>query len=616
VTDANGCQQTQSNISITQPNAALTVSGTVVNNCPSSSNGSITLSAAGGTTTYSYAWTASNGGDVTGQTTNANLALIPAGTYNVTVTDFRGCKAYATFALTPLSVTFISNPPTCAGNDGSVSVVPSGGAGSYSYQWTSPSATTPTISGLGPGTYNVTVTESTGVLGCNISTSKTLLAMTNTVSAAITAKTNVSCYGGNNGSVTVAGSGGTESFQYGISPSYTYQSSGTFTGLTVGSYTVRVKDANTCLADKPVTITGPNVPITLTGPQTSCMNVAGKTYTTQTGKTGYVWTYAGAIKTAGGGTNDSYVTVTWVSSGSKTVTVRYGTCTQAAVLPVTVYANQPTITYSTGGKAPCFNQTATYTTEAGHSNYVWTVSSGGTIQTNMPPTGQGKNAINVKWDRGRGTQTVKVTYTSLYGCTMIAATEQVCVSYNQAPTATITGPSSVRVNTSNDFSTQVAASNYNWQVYPDGTINSGGSSSTVNITWTDLTNPIKTVTVTYTGLNGCIGTAVKQVTVTASKTFLIDDIPENPNQISGNNISIYPVPNNGKFNVSITSEEKVSFSISVYNSLSQQIYHVDPVVVEGKTERTVDLGPVPPGIYIVIFDDKSTRVIKKIMIKD
>src|SRR5947207_6137621 len=54
-------------------------------------------------------------------------------------------------------------------------------------------------------------------------------------------QTNVGCFGGSTGSVTVAGSGGTSPYTYSIDGT-TFGNSGTFSNLAAGSYTITVKE--------------------------------------------------------------------------------------------------------------------------------------------------------------------------------------------------------------------------------------------------------------------------------------------------------------------------------------------------------------------------------------
>ena len=68
-------------------------------------------------------------------------------------------------------------------------------------------------------------------------------------------KTNVTLFGGNNGSATANVSGGTVPYGYVWSTGATTQ---TATGLTVGTYTVTVTDASGCSKTKSTSITQPN----------------------------------------------------------------------------------------------------------------------------------------------------------------------------------------------------------------------------------------------------------------------------------------------------------------------------------------------------------------------
>ena len=73
----------------------------------------------------------------------------------------------------------------------------------------------------------------------------------------IVSTTNVSCNGYNDGSIIVTVSGGTPPFQYSLGGGLS-QGSGTFTGLTAGTYPVDVTDANGCMIFQTVVINEPN----------------------------------------------------------------------------------------------------------------------------------------------------------------------------------------------------------------------------------------------------------------------------------------------------------------------------------------------------------------------
>ena len=79
-------------------------------------------------------------------------------------------------------------------------------------------------------------------------------------------------------------------------------------------------------------------------------------------------------------------------------------------------------------------------------------------------------------------------------------------------------------------------------------------------------------------------------------------------------INIYPVPNDGQFNVTITTASTETFSIRVYNNLGVKIYEETKVDVNGSLKKMIDLRPVPSGVYSVIFENSLDQVVKKIVI--
>src|SRR6185436_18494378 len=94
----------------------------------------------------------------------------------------------------------IANVSCNGGNNGSVSVTPGGGTTPYSYSWNStPVQNTATASGLPAGTYMATITDAHG---CTTTASATVSQPT-TLTATASTIANVSCNGGNNGSVSV-----------------------------------------------------------------------------------------------------------------------------------------------------------------------------------------------------------------------------------------------------------------------------------------------------------------------------------------------------------------------------------------------------------------------------
>lgn len=295
-------------------------------------------------------------------------------------------------------------------------------------------------------------------------------------------------------------------------------------GATSGVLSVYGTNAN-CMAAGPIA----NLAITLipaplpviSGPTTACAGSSGNVYATQAGKTNYQWmASSGGIITAGGGLNNNTATVTWNSAGAHWVSVVYtdNGCTAASpvVYPVTV--SPLPVPALSGNIAPCLGSTGnTYTTATGKLNYIWTVSSGGTI------TGGGTTSSNnvvITWN-SPGPQTVSVRFTEpSTGCT--AANPTVYnVNVQTLSIPTINGPNSVCAGqTGSTYNTEAGGSNYIWTVSSGGSVTAGGTTSdnTVTVTWN--TTGSQTITVIYTNsATGCL------VAAPATFNILVKPLP-------------------------------------------------------------------------------------------
>jgi gliding motility-associated-like protein len=219
--------------------------------------------------------------------------------YTVTVRDANGCTATDTITIYPaLGVTTsITALPTCANNDGTITINASGGSGTYSYS-ISPVAgiiAGNVISGLPAGTYTITVTDTTTL--CTTNTTVTLGAPTPVTFTL--ASTPVSCFGGNDGTITVTLNAGNDNpvytYQIIAGPSTTpVQNTNVFTGLVAGNYTVQVNSGRACSATLNVTVNEP-APVNVPAPtvvnfncnaNTNNVNFATITVNSVTGGTG------------------------------------------------------------------------------------------------------------------------------------------------------------------------------------------------------------------------------------------------------------------------------------------------------------------------------------------
>ena len=249
MTDNSGCVAT-ANVSITQPTALSGTLAAVNVSCNGSCNGSITVTPAGGTPPYQYSI---NGGAF--QVSNTFTALCN-GTYAVTIRDANNCTVILNQNITQPAILNLTQsaitPATCGANNGSVTVAPAGGTPAYTYTIDGgASQASPTFNGLAAGVHNVVVTDAQG---CTSNLSVTITA-SNAPIASVLNQTNVSCFGGVNGTVIIGVAGGSSPFTYSIGGPA--QASNTFTNLTAGTYTATVTDVNGCPGSVTFTITSP-----------------------------------------------------------------------------------------------------------------------------------------------------------------------------------------------------------------------------------------------------------------------------------------------------------------------------------------------------------------------
>jgi gliding motility-associated-like protein len=247
VRDANNCSATAS-ASITQPSDLGAVAVPVAAKCFNEPNGSVAVLTNGGTTPYGYLWS-------NGSSSMLNAGLL-ASTYSVTVTDAKGCTETASATVTQpteLSATTATTPTSCfGGNDGSATVLPTGGTLPYSYAWNDPAQQSgSTATNLSAQIYGVSVTDANG---CK--TQQTTSVASPTALTLAFGQTNVACKNGSNGSATVTASGSNGGYQYQWS-SNPPQASATASNLPAGNYTVLVSDSKGCSATGSVVLSEP-----------------------------------------------------------------------------------------------------------------------------------------------------------------------------------------------------------------------------------------------------------------------------------------------------------------------------------------------------------------------
>lgn len=239
VTDQKGCTATASTL-IGEP-AAIQFTGTSQPaSCFGNSTGQVITQTAGGTSPYSYQWSAGQSG--------ANLVNRPAGTYSATVTDANGCTQTLQATISePTEIVLASVPVAvlCKGeNNGAISLTAQGGNPGYSILWSGPSGFTANglnISNLFAGTYIATVTDATGCVKTNV---VEVNEPATALSLALPPVSDTICFLASDGKATVVATGGTTPYNYFWN--INGETNASITGLSSSDYFVTVTDANNC----------------------------------------------------------------------------------------------------------------------------------------------------------------------------------------------------------------------------------------------------------------------------------------------------------------------------------------------------------------------------------
>lgn len=248
--DINGCLPVADDMAIEYNYVGESVALTTTDiTCFGDNDGTVAIQVTGVNEPYSYSF---DSGPVVTTTTDSGLA---AGNHTVTLINSLGCDStlvYEIFSPSPLIISPVNTENvTCnEGSDGMTSVLASGGIAPYTYSWnTTPVQNGAVASALPAGNYSVTATDNNG---CT-----TVLNMPVTEPAALVLAMSAvppSCYGYDNGAVSVAVTGGTGSCAYQWN---TGQVATNVYDIGDGNYSVVVTDSVGCIAFGSVTVIEP-----------------------------------------------------------------------------------------------------------------------------------------------------------------------------------------------------------------------------------------------------------------------------------------------------------------------------------------------------------------------
>jgi len=367
----------------------LTVSTVETDESCVGSNGTITITATGGSGSYEY----SIDGGTTFQPGNSFSGLT-AGSFTVIVNDLSTSCAGNTSSTVvftgALSVSSTGTDPSCAGSDGSISINATGGSGTYQFSIDGGTTFQPSgaFSGLAAGTYTIIVQDG---LGCNGSSSEVLVS-SGGITATATASNLTICAGDN---VTISATGGTI---------YTWSTGPTTSSFidaptATTTYNVTVQDGAGCSDNATVTVNVNAIPVTTVSSDTTICS-GESVMLTGNGGTTYFWNTTETTQS---------IVATPPSTSTYSVIASNGSCTGSPASVVVIVLPAPnmvasasaTTVYLSAGATVNFSNTGSPAT-----GYNWSFGDGGSSTSSSPTYSY--SAV--------GTYTVTLTGT-LGGCT-------------------------------------------------------------------------------------------------------------------------------------------------------------------------------------------------------
>ncbi len=183
-----------------------------------------------------------------------NANIVNNGLYQVTVTNENGCTASTSINIVvhtnPIIDLAITETSTCEADNGVINLTVAGGSMPYSYLWSN-GIFVQDLSNLPIGSYLVTVTDANGCSNSGITSVNSSAGL-----HLSSVKSDVSCFNGNNGSIDLEVSGGSDNYEYQWSNGLTSQD---VSNLRASMYRVTVTDRdNGCFGIASIDIQQPS----------------------------------------------------------------------------------------------------------------------------------------------------------------------------------------------------------------------------------------------------------------------------------------------------------------------------------------------------------------------
>lgn len=563
IIDAAGSVKTTS-VTVSQPTAlASTATAGTINVYGGTTT--ISTTASGGTSPYSYSL---NGGNYQSA---GSFSSVAAGTQTITVKDSRGCTIVKTVSITQPTQLVLSSTQgtiTCNGSTTTVTISATGGKTPYTGTGTFTASA---------GMNNYTVTDAGGAV-------KTI-SVTISQPAAITASINAPGVqtASATTTATITASGGTAGYTYSLDGG-TYRSSNSFSNVSAGNHSVRIKDSKGCLLTKTFTVELiPVTPLRITAVKGWISCYGGTTTVTVTASGGFAPYTGTGVFTVPAGSRTYTVTDASGATASQTVAI-----VEPRLLVLTVTAG--TITTNGG------STTVTMSATGGTRPYSYKIGSGN-YQTSESFSNITAGTYTATVKDGKGCTTVQ-TFT----ITQPAAALQLNLISKTNITCKGRTDGTIKVSGLNGTSPYVYkktgssySSNNNFTNLAPGTY---------TITVKDATNATASISVTINNSQAsCNRIAGREIAVTGEvKT----------NDVEGLKVNVFPNPATTEFSLIADSDSDEKIHIIVMNMDGQKVYENNGVI----KSRTSFGNNFRAGVYFAkVIQGDRVKIVKLIKSK-